>query len=185
MKKIAIGFALSLTLLISCSKDDNSGSNAIVGTWVFTSRATNSFAYPSVLTNPFPIGSSSWSTSSDSIKISFDNKGSYTFLNFNLPVDKGNYVIAQDSFLIIKPDTADFVKFNYSLSSVAFSSGTSPAPVSPYNDFHFSSDTIIMKKSANNEITFSTFWLTKAQNPIIPSNDTLILNHSLNNFKRQ
>lgn len=185
MKTIFSVIFLSWISLISCSKTDDSVSNPVVGTWVFTNRVTNSFAYPSVLTNPFPIQSSSWSISSDSIKIRFDNDGNYTFLNFNLPVDKGSYVLAQDSLLIIKPDSADFIRFNYSLSSVTFSSGTNPAPVPPYNDFRFSSDTIVIKKSTNNSITFSAIWLAKAQNPIIPSNDTLILNNSLSNFKRQ
>jgi hypothetical protein len=185
MKTFLIVFSLSWISLISCSKNDHSVSDPVVGTWVFTNRVTNSFAYPSVLTNPFPIGSSSWSISSDSIQISFDNDGNYTFLNFNLPVDKGSYILAQDSFLIIKPVSSDFIKFNYSLSSVGFSSGTNPAPVPPYNDFRFSSDTIVMKKPTDNNITFSALWLTKAQNPIIPSNDTLILNYCLSNFKRQ
>jgi hypothetical protein len=185
MKTIFTVIFFSSISLISCSKNDDSVSNPVVGTWVFTNRVTNSFAYPSVLTNPFPIGSSSWSVSSDSIKISFDNDGNYTFLNFNLPVDKGSYILAQDSFLIIKPDSADFIRFNYSLSSVGFSSGTNPDPVPPYHDFRFSSDTVVMKKSTNNNITFAALWLTKAQNPIIPSNDTLILNYSLSNFKRQ
>ena len=185
MKKIAFKLALSLTLFASCSKHDNSASNSIIGTWVFTSQVTTSFAYPSFLTNPFPVGSSSWSTSSDSIKISFDNTGNYIFFNFKLPADKGKYVIAQDSFLIIKPDTAGFVKFNYSLPSITFSPGTSPVPVPPYNDFHFSSDTILIKKSTINNIAFSGIWLTKAKNQILPGNDTLILNYSVNNFRRQ
>lgn len=185
MKNVATGLFLSLTLIVSCSKNDNSASNSVVGTWIFTNQLINSFAYPSVLTNHVPIGSASWSTAFDSVKISFDNNGNYTFSNFHLPVDKGKYIISQDSFIIIKPDTAGFIKFNYSLPSVTFSSGTTPVQISPYSDFHFSTDTILFKKSTNSNIVFSGLWLTKAKNPIIPSNDTLILNQSFNYFKRQ
>jgi hypothetical protein len=186
MIKIANVLIVGLILIVSCSKNDNPVSNTVVGTWIFTNQSTNSFAYPSVLTNnPYPVGSTSWFTSSDSIKISFDNNGNYTFSNFRLPVDNGKYIVAQDSFIIIKPDTAGFIKFNYSLPAITFSSGTTPLPISPYLDFHFSSDTILFKKSTNNNIVFSALWLTKAKNPVISSNDTIILNQSLNYFKRQ
>lgn len=186
MRKIFIGFFLILTSIVSCSKSDISSGNAVVGTWVFTNQLTNSFAYPSVLTNPFPVGNTSWSTSVDSIKITFDNNGNYTFWNFHLPVDNGKYFIAQDSFIIIKPDTADFVKFNYSLPLLTGGTGIPPVPVySPYSNFHFSSDTILFNKSTSNNIVFSGAWLTKANSPIIPSNDTLILNQTLSYFKRK
>jgi|SRR6188474_1290255 len=186
MQKIFIALILCLTLIVSCSKSDVSPTNAVVGTWIFTNQLTNSFAYPSVLTNPFSVGNTSWSTTFDSIKITFDNNGSYTFWNFHLPVDNGKYSIAQDSFIIIKPDTADFVKFNYSLPLLTGGTGIPPILVySPYSNFHFSSDTILFKKSTSNNIVFSGAWLTKATYPIIPSNDTLILNQSLNYFKRE
>ena len=126
MKKIVFGYVLGLALLISCSKNDSAISNEIAGTWVFTGQVINSFAYPSVLTNPFPIASSGLSTSLDSIKITFDNNGNYTFSNFKLPVDRGTYKIVKDSMLVINPDTAAFVKFNYSLTSVTFSSAVTP-----------------------------------------------------------
>ena len=89
MQKFFIGLILSLTLIISCLKSDVSSANAVVGTCVFTNQLTNSFAYPSVLTNPFPVGNTTWSTNVDSIKITFDNNGNYTFRNFHLPVDNG------------------------------------------------------------------------------------------------
>ena len=185
MKKIAILLTSGLILIMSCSKDTNTTSNTVVGTWVFTNQITNSFAYPSALTNPFPIGVTNWTTSFDSIKIIFDKTGSYTFLNFNLPVDKGEYRITSDSFIIIKPSTAGFVKFNYSFVSVTFSTGTTSTPAPPYPDFKFSSDTILFKKSTNNKIVFSGKWLTKANNPILPGNDTLILHQSFNYFTKQ
>src|SRR6476661_3081944 len=167
MVKIFIAVILCLTLIVSCSKSDVSPANAVVGTWIFTNQLTNSFAYPSVLTNPFPFGNTRWSTTVDSIKITFDNNGNYTFWNFHLPIDNGKYSIAQDSFIIIKPDTADFVKFNYSLPLLTVGTGIPPIGVySPYSNFHFSSDTILFKKSASNNIVFSGAWLTKASNPI-------------------
>ena len=184
MNKLILGLALSFMLLVSCSKSDNANSIGLAGTWIFTERVSNSFAYPSVLINPYPIASSRWVTSLDSIKITFDNNGNYEFSNFNLPVDKGRYIV-KDSFLIINPDTSGFVKFNYSLISVAFSPVTTPVQYSPYQDFHFSSDTILIKKTTSHNVSFSTQWLTKATSPILPGNDTLILNHSVNNFKRQ
>lgn len=182
-----IGLILGFTLLVSCSKSDSSPSNIIVGTWIFTNQLTLSYAYPSGLTNnPFPIGSSSSSTTLDSIKITFDNNGNYAFRNFHFPVDNGKYMIVQDSFIIIKPDTADFVKFNYSLPSYSFGTGIPQNPVNlPYSNFHFSSDTILYKKSTSNNIIFSGSWLSKANSPIIPGNDTLILNQSLNYFRRE
>ena len=186
MQKIFMTLILCPTLIVSCSKNDVSPTKAVVGTWIFTNQLTNSFAYPSVFTNPFPIGNTSWSTNVDSIKITFDKNGNYTFWNFHLPIDNGKYSIAQDSFIIIKPDTADFVKFNYSLPLLTVGTGIPPIGVySPYSNFHFSSDTILFKKSASNNIVFSGAWLTKASNPIIPGNDTLILNQSLNYFKRE
>jgi hypothetical protein len=185
MIRTAIAFTITLLLLTSCSKTENPAANKLVGTWIFTNRISTSFAYPSVLTNPFPLASSSWSISMDSIKISFDNSGNFIFSNFNLPVDKGKYVVVKDSILIIDPDTAGLVKFNYSLISLTNSSTTGPVQYLPYQDFRFSSDTIIMKGLTSNHLSLSTNWLTKATNPIIPSNDTLILNASVNNFKRQ
>lgn len=184
MRSILAGLILSLTLITSCSKNDNS--NALIGTWTFTNQSINSFAYPSVLNNnSFPVGVSTWSIAVDSIKLTFDNSGNYTFSNFHLPVDKGKYTIVKDSFLVIKPDTSDFVKFNYSLQSGTFGSGIPPTPVySPYSNFHFSTDTVIFKLT-NNNIVFSGIWVTKANHPINPSNDTLLLNQSLNYFKRQ
>jgi hypothetical protein len=185
MQKSFIAIILCLAFMVSCSKSDVSPTNAVVGTWIFTNQFTNSFAYPSGLTSPFPVANTSWSTTVDSIKITFDDNGNYTFWNFHLPVDKGTYSIAQDSFIIIKPDTADFVRFNYSLPVLTTGTGIPPVVVySPYSNFHFSSDTILFNKSTNNNIVFSGVWLTKADNPIIPSNDTLILNQSLNYFKR-
>ncbi|MGF7229931.1 hypothetical protein [Arachidicoccus sp.] len=185
-KKIIL-FVLYLTFLVSCSKSDISSNNTVVGTWIFTNQTINSYAYPAVLTNsPFPIQNSTSSTTLDSIKITFDNSGNYTFRNFHLPIDNGKYTIVQDSFIIIKPDTAAFIKFNYSLPSFTTGTGNQPpSGYSPYTNFHFSTDTILFKKSTNNNITFSGTWLTKATSPILPSNDTLILNQSLNYFRRQ
>lgn len=185
MKPIFSGLLLSMTFIVSCSKNDTLNSNILVGSWTFTNQAINSFAYPSVLNNnPFPVGTSTMSIAIDSIKLTFDNAGNYTFSNFHLPVDKGKYTIVQDSLLVIKPDTSDFVKFNYTLQSVTFVSGIPPVPIySPYSSFHFSTDTIRFKLT-NNNIIFSGVWVTKANHPIIPSNDTLLLNQSLNYFKR-
>jgi hypothetical protein len=104
MQKIFIPLMPSLALTVLCSKSDVSPANAIIGTWIFTNQLTNSFAYPSVLTSPFAVSNASWSTTLDSIKITFDNNGNYTFWNFHLPVDKGKYSIAQDSLIIIKPE---------------------------------------------------------------------------------
>lgn len=191
MKRLFIGLILILTLFVSCSKNNTQTSSSVVGTWIFTNRSIASYAYPSVLTNnPFPIAISSSSTTIDSIKVTFDNNGNYSFINYHLPIDNGTYIVVQDSFIVISPDTAGFVKFNYTLPTLIGANDTTPGvpPVpiyAPYANFQYTSDTILFKKSANNNIIFSGAWLTKANQPIIPSNDTLVLNQSLNYFKKQ
>jgi hypothetical protein len=175
-----------LTLGLACSKSNNPPSNAIEGTWIFTNQSTFSYPYPEVLTNPLPFTATSSSTTVDSIKISFYNNGTYTFSNFKLPIDNGTYVIAQDSFLIIKPDTSGFVKYNYTLPLIYSFTGPNPPPAPPpYAGFIFTSDTILFKKSDNKTIAFSGVWLAKSNSPIIPSNDTIILNQCINYFKLQ
>jgi len=177
---------LFLALILSCSKSNDKPANDISGTWVFTHQVVFSYAYPSVLTQPYPISTSNWATTYDSIRIHFDGAGNYSFLNFRWPVDQGKYTIAQDSFLIIKPDTADFIKFNYMLPGFSAYNGTDTIvlPTSPYAGFKFSSDTLLFKKSGN-DIVFSGAWFTRANAPVIPSNDTIMLNQSASYFKKQ
>jgi len=187
MKKMKlIALLLLLTLGLACSRTNNSPANAIAGTWIFTNQSTFSYAYPDVLTNPLPFATGRYTTTIDSIKISFFNNGTYAFSNFRLPIDNGTYIIAQDSLLIIKPDTSGFVKYNYTLPvTYSFTGPNPPLTPPPYAGFIFTSDTILFKKSNNNTIAFSGIWLAKAVSPIIPSNDTIILNQCINYFKLQ
>src|SRR5215467_15177994 len=111
MKLLFIRSALILTLFLSCNKNSTQQSNSVVGTWIFTNQTTVSYAYPSVLNNDtFPIANSTASTTSDSIRVTFDNNGNYTFMNYRLAADNGTYIISQDSFMVINPDTAGFIK---------------------------------------------------------------------------
>lgn len=191
MKLLFIALAFVFTLFISCKKNNAEPSNSIAGTWVFTNQSTVSYAYPSVLNNnSFPIASSTSSTTIDSIKIIFDNSLNYTFANYRLRTDNGTYTIAQDSFLVIKPDTADFVKFNYTVPTITAIADTTPGilpiPVyAPYSNFHYVSDTILFKKTTANTIIFSGVAVTKSNQPIFPSNDTLVLTIISNYFKKQ
>ncbi len=191
MKKSFIGLLISLAIVSSCSKKDSLPSTALVGKWVFTNQVITSFAYPWVLhNNSFPIATSNFSTTLDSIQIVFDNNGNYIFRNFHLPIDNGTYTIAQDSFIIINPPTADFVKFNYVMPSLSAFVDTlpgviPPATYTPYSNFQYTSDTILFRKTSNNGLVFSGSWLIKASQPLIPTNDTLILNQSFNYFKKQ
>jgi hypothetical protein len=175
-----------LIIIAACNKDNNSPVNSIVGTWVFTNQFNQSFSYPSVLNNPFPISVSSWTISSDSIKATFDNNGNYSFVNFRLPIDKGTYTVLHDSLLVIKPDTSGFVKFCYTTPifyALSWIPDT-PLPQLPYASFHFTSDTILFKMT-NTNILFTAFWLTKPASPLIPSGDTIIINQANSNFKRR
>jgi hypothetical protein len=191
MKLLFIALSFIFTLFVSCKKNNPQQQNSIVGSWIFTNQSTVSYAYPSVLNdNPFPIASSTSSTTVDSIKITFDNSLSYTFANFRLPIDNGTYIIAQDSFLVINPDTAGFVKFNYTVPTITAivdtTPGVLPVPVyAPYSNFHYVSDTILFKKTMANNIVFSGVAVTKANQPILPSNDTLVLTIISNYFKKQ
>lgn len=174
---------LFLIVLFGCSKSDNIPSNKIEGTWAFTNQLGRSFSYPSILTDPLPFSVSSWSIAVDSIKVTFDNKGNYTFSNFQLPIDRGSYSIVQDSLLIIKPDTAGLLKFSYSTPTLSAGSGIPPIYI-PYSNFYFSSDTILFKNPSADKLVFATFWLSKAFQPIQPSMDTLVINQAISNFKR-
>ncbi|WP_462222685.1 hypothetical protein [Ferruginibacter sp.] len=179
--------ATCLIVIASCNKDNNLPPNSIVGTWIFTNQFTQTYSYPSILNNPFPISVSSWTISGDSIKATFDNNGNYSFVNFRSPIDNGTYTILHDSLLIIKPDTSGFIKFCYTtLNFYAFSwtPGT-PLPQLPYSNFHFTSDTILFKKSNVDNIIFTAFWLTKASRPLLPSGDTIIINQANSNFKKR
>ena len=85
-----IGLTITCLIIItSCTKDNNSPSNSIAGTWIFTNQFNQTYSYPSILNNPFPISVSSWTISGDSIKATFDNNGNYSFVNFRSPVDYG------------------------------------------------------------------------------------------------
>ncbi len=186
--RIVAGLMLTFIIFTSCSKSDQ-GIAGITGTWIFTNSAVFSYAYPSVLTgNTNPIGVSTGSTSLDSCRITFNSNDSYSFTNFRQPADNGEYTITQDSFLVIKPDTADFVKFNYTPPTLIAITDTLPAhppSYSPYTGFQYSTDTILFKKTSNNNIVFSGAWIGKAAQPILPGNDTLILYVSYHYFKRQ
>lgn len=174
---------LTLIILSACSKSGEPPSNKIVGTWAFTNQLGKSFSYPSILTNPLPFSVSSWSVSVDSIKVTFNNNGSYSFSNFRLPTDRGSYSIVQDSLLVIKPDTAGFIKFCYSTPTLTAGSGTLPIYI-PYSNFYFSSDTILFKKLTADQIAFTSFWLSKPSQPIQPSLDTIVINQAVSYFKR-
>jgi hypothetical protein len=171
---------------VACNKHDNP-SNAVVGTWVFTNQFNKFYSYPSVVTDPNPISASTWSLSYDSIKVRFENNRNFTFTNFRLPIANGTYTIVQDSLLVIKPDTSSFIKFCYSTPTVTFGSFI-PPPVQqialPYANFHFTSDTILFRKSSANDLAFTTFWFTK-NTARQPSRDTLTLNEANSYFKRQ
>ena len=185
MRRIILtGILFSLLVITSCSKSNSSPSNSIVGTWIFTNQITFSNPYPAILTNMNPLVNSTYAISSDSINVTFSNNGDYSFSNFHLPVDKGTYSIVQDSFLVIKPDTSDFVKFNYTLPTVVFGTGTSTNQPLPYAGFQFTSDTILFKRT-NNNIAFTGAWLAKADRPLQPSGDTILLNQVINYFKKQ
>ncbi len=175
-----------LIIISSCTKDNNSPSNAIVGNWIFTNQFNQTYSYPAFLNNPSPISVSSWTISSDSIKITFDNSGNYSFVNFRYPIDNGTYAILHDSLLVIKPDTSGFVKFCYTTPYFYTFSWTPgiPLPQLPYSNFHFTSDTILFKKSNVDNITFTAFWLTKASTPLLPSGDTIIINQANSSFKK-
>ena len=175
-------------MIASCTKDDDSSSTAIAGTWIFTNQFSQSYSYPSVLlNNPYPISVSQWMVSNDSIKVTFDNSGHYSFSNSRFPVDTGTYTIIHDSLLIIKPDTSAFVKFCYTTPNFYGFSWTPgiPLPQLPYANFHFTSDTILFKKPGANSIIFTAFWLTKAAAPLIPSGDTIIVNQASSSFKKR
>jgi hypothetical protein len=176
-----------LSVLASCNKNESPATNAIVGTWVFTNQFSQTYSYPSFLTNTNPISVSTWSISSDSIKATFDNNGNYSFEKFRSPIDYGKYTIFNDSLLIIKPDTSGFVKFCYTSPTFYVSSwipGT-PLPQLPNVNFHFTSDTILFKKSNTDNIMFTAFWLTKSSTPVLPSGDTIIINQANSYFKKQ
>ncbi len=188
MRKTNLLWLALLCTIFSCSKTSDSSPNDIAGTWVFTSGVSASYAYPAVLQNPSAIvEQGNTVVSDDSIRITFNGNGSYTFLNHRLPPDAGTYRVSQDSFLIIQPDSAAFIKFSYPALGVVAgttdTSGTLPKP-EPYANFQFVSDTILIKKSSNG-IIFSTAWLTHTSYPLALTNDTLLLNINSSNFKRQ
>ncbi len=181
-------------LFVACSKKSSSPSDSLAGTWIFTNQLTQSSVPVSTsLIGSSPSVTTSWTAPADSIKITFDGNGSYTFLNFHLPIDRGTYTILKDSFLVIHPDTADFVKFNYTLPVIGFS-GTVTTPTSPtttpllptyvpYTNFHFVSDTILFRKATDNsKLTFIGTWRTTQA---APANDTIVLNQCTNFFIRQ
>ena len=187
MRKTNLLWLALLCIIYSCSKKSDSSPGDITGTWVFTSSMSTSYDYPAVLQNPSAIVERGNSiVSDDSIKITFNSNGNYTFLNHSLPPDAGSYRVSQDSFLIIQPDSAAFIKFNYpamGLFGLTDTSGTLPKP-EPYADFHFVSDTILVKRSGN-ALTLSTAWLTHTSYPLPITNDTLLLDISSSNFQRQ
>lgn len=190
MKQItAISVLFLFMLILSCSKNsETSSTNPIVGSWRFTNQTNISFPYPSGLNNPFATGTSNFIISNDSIKVSFDNNGNYFFSNFRLPIDIGTYKIIQDSFLIIKPDTAGLIKFCYNVPVFIGGTGLPPNPILltpfPYTNFQFSSDTIILKISNNSEVDFTAYRFTKRAIPYLPSGDTITSNKITSNFIR-
>lgn len=188
MKYLAlIRLAFLICVFVACNKKDNP-SNSVVGSWVFTNQFNKFYSYPSVVTDPNPISASTWSLSYDSIKITFENNGNFTFTNFRLPVAKGTYSILQDSLLLIKPDTSAFIKFCYSTPTATFGSFIPQIPIQqvalPYANFRFTSDTMLFRKSSATNLAFTTFWFTK-NTPRQPSRDTLTLNEVNSYFKKQ
>lgn len=177
------GQLLIVFIFCSCSKSGSELSSKVVGTWAFTNQFGQSFSYPSILQNPFPFSVSNWSISVDSVKVSFDNTGSYSFSNFRLPIDRGTYSIVQDSLLVIKPDTAGLIKFCYSTPTLTAGTGIPPVAI-PYSNFRFSSDTILFTKTSDNKLVFTTFWLSKAAQPLQPGLDTIIINKAVSYFKQ-
>lgn len=173
-------------IFASCKPNNNTPSNAITGTWKFTNQFSQTYSYPSILNDPIPVSVSSWSISIDSIRATFDNNGNYSFVNFRSPKENGTYSIFQDSLLIIKPDTSDFVKFCFTTPTFnAFSwVPEAPLPELPYSDFYFTSDTILFKKPDADNIIFTAFWLTLASKPLQPSGDTILVNQANSNFKK-
>ncbi|MEO5889384.1 MAG: hypothetical protein ABIQ31_03985, partial [Ferruginibacter sp.] len=79
------GIIFIFSLIAGCSKDDGLPPANITGEWAFTNQFSQSFAFPSVLKNPFPVSTSSWMVSNDSTKIMFDTHGNYSFYNFRMP----------------------------------------------------------------------------------------------------
>jgi len=172
---------ISFIVISSCSKTDTSPSNTLVGTWIFTSQYTQSFSYPSMLTNPYPFSVSSYTIAMDSIQLSFHNIGNYSFTNLRTPIDHGTYSVFQDSLLIIEPDTSGLIKFSYNTLTLSFSSQVSPPPL-PYQNFKFTSDTIFFKANTNNLI-LTTIQLSKPSTPIQPAGDTIVISQCITNFR--
>jgi len=183
-------------MLTACSKN---ASDSIVGTWVFTNQFTASSYTDHTLSPLYPSTYSTMALSNDSIRIVFNGNGTFTFYNFHLPVDQGTYSIVRDSLLVIQPDTAGFVKFNYPQPAATFSTTTPPVvppviipgdpstyPVyAPYANFHFISDTIQFKITSG-KVAFSTTWLSKQQpSGAVPTSDSLVINQCGNFFTRQ
>lgn len=177
-------FLATWVTFAACKKTGTGPSNILVGTWVFTHQQTATYAYPSVLVNRNPLSVGQQSVSFDSIRVSFFSDGSYTFSNFRLPTDKGTYTLSGDSLLIIHPDTAGFLKFNYTMPQV--NAGPVP-PVSSgpaYAGFQFTTDTIGVHIE-NGQAIFLGAWITSSAMPLIPSGDTLVLNEVINYFTRK
>jgi hypothetical protein len=169
-------------LLSGCSKDDGNSTVRIAGEWAFTNQSSQTFSYPGMLLNPYPVSVSSWAVSNDSIRVNFDRNGTYTFLNFRLPVATGQYHIVKDSLLVIAPDNSGFLKFCFSTPAWYASTGTVPVQV-PYANYHFTSDTLHFKTAANN-IVFTSFWINIATVPIQPGGDTVLLTQANSSFRK-
>jgi hypothetical protein len=185
-RTIFIVVIFSFIIIASCSKNNDPASYSIVGTWKFASQNNISFSYPSVLTNPTPIGTSNFTYPTDSIKAIFNINGNFSFSNFRLPISYGTYKVIRDTLVVITPDTSGLIQFCYNVPFIGGGTwipGTPlpPTPL-PYSNFQFTSDTIIFKNYNNKDLVFTAYRLTKTITPNLPSGDTLLLNKITSNF---
>jgi hypothetical protein len=92
-------FFLFVITLLSCKKDTGTNQNPLLGSWAFT----NEYSIRNYLDN------------SDSINITFDNTNHYTFKEYNIPIDKGNFTMSTDSSFVLVPADTSYSSF-YSLT---------------------------------------------------------------------
>lgn len=198
--------------LSSCQKDKPVATEKLSGTWIFTDENMVTFAphgsqvpmssfkgsainFHTITTAGYGMLATSSMTMTDgSIRITFNGQGTYTFASPWRPDETGHYRVVQDSLLVIQPDSADFIKFNYptmsvSAGSVIITSVDSLPAYDPYDndDYQFIGDTVYFTCPDNHrELTLATSWISKAAAPTEPFwKDTLLLQAHIAHFRRQ